>query len=339
LLSHLLATAIVTLAAALLLTPSAADAAVIVLKNGDRITGLVVRMQEKRLEIDPDYSSDNVTVDWEDVQSIVTERPMSIKLYGDVEAPENVGIRIRDRIILHSLEAGGPIRLEDVRGINLSEHDYYGHISAGGNQTTGNTQTQALNLSGSLTYRKDEHRFTLDAKYNRAQADNKDTANNGSFSIKYDYFISPRLYVGASNLTESDQFQDLSVRNTSAVTLGYDLIASPHRFLSIAAGPAAVYQDFTPTPATLTPSATWAIRYEERFRGDDVILWHKQHGFQDVGNGSAFRFNADQGIRVKIAGRWKLNLEYDFRYNSLPVAGKKTTDTNTIVGFSYDIKP
>jgi hypothetical protein len=75
------------------------------------------------------------------------------------------------------------------------------------------------------------------------------------------------------------------------------------------------------------------------FRGDDVVIFHKQQGFKDVGHGSATRFNADQGIRVKITGNWRVNFEYDFRYNSLPVPGRKTTDTNIIFGFSYDLKP
>lgn len=330
---------LVTLVLAFLLSPSVVDAAIVVLKNGDRITGLVVKMQDRKLEIDPDYSSVNIIIDWEDVQSITTDRPMSIKLYGEVEIPENVGVRVGDRIILHVLEEGGPIALENIRDINLAEHDYYGYVSAGGNQTSGNTQTQALNISASLAYRRNEHRFILDGKYNRAQADNKDTANNGAVNIRYDYFFGSRFYVGGFNLSESDQFQDLSVRNTSGLMLGYDFLDSTRQLLTVGVGPAAVYQDFTTTPSTLTPSGTWAIRYELRLRGNDVIFFHKQQGFQDATHGSALRWNADQGIRIKIASRWRVNLEYDLRYNSVPVTGKKTTDTNFIIGFSYDIKP
>ena len=226
-----------------------------------------------------------------------------------------------------------------MRSINLAEHDYYGYISGGGNQTSGNTQTQALNLSGSLTYRKEEHRFTWDGKYNRAEADHEDTANNGSVNFKYDYFLTRHLFTSAANLTETDQFQDLSLRNTISLGLGYDILDSKQQLLSVSPGPAAVYQDYTTTPATITPSATWALRSEFRFRDDDVILFHKQQGFKDLGHGSGTRVNADQGIKVKITGNWRVNLEYDIRYNSLPVADKRTTDTNIIFGFSYDIKP
>jgi putative salt-induced outer membrane protein YdiY len=327
------------MAALLALTVCAAEAAVVVLKNGDKITGLIVKMQDKKLEIDPEYSSTNIIIDWDDVQSINSERPMSIQYFGNVEIPENIGQRFRDRIILRTLEEGGPIHLEDVRSINLAEQDYYGYISAGGNQTSGNTETQALNLSGTLTYRKEEHRFILDGKYNRAQASNEDTANNGAATLTYDYFLTRSLFTTAINLAETDQFQDLSLRNTASLGLGYDILSDKQHLLSVAAGPGAVYQHFTTSPATVTPSATWALRAEFRFRDDDVILFHKSAGFKDLGHGSGTRVNADQGIRVKITTNWRINFEYDIRYNSLPVAGKMTTDTNLIFGFSYDIKP
>ncbi len=322
----------------LLFIPLSVQAAVVVLKNGDQITGRIVKMENKRLEIDPQYS-DIIKIKWEDVQSITSERPMSIKLYGESPLPEGIGERMRDRIIVHSLGEEGAIRLEDVRAINFAENDYRGYISLGGNQTAGNTQTQAMNISGTLTYRILEHRYILDGKYNRAQASGNDTANNGAFSIKYDYFLARRVYVGGLDLVESDQFQNLTVRNTAGLVLGYDLLDRENHNLTVGAGPAAVYQDFTAEPSTITPSSTWLLRYQLMLRGDDVILFHKQQGFKDIGHGSATRVNADQGIRVKITGNWRVNFEYDLRYNSLPVPGRKTTDSTIIFGFSYDFKP
>jgi uncharacterized protein DUF481 len=86
-------------------------------------------------------------------------------------------------------------------------------------------------------------------------------------------------------------------------------------------------------------SATWILRYEFMFRGDDIVFFHKSQGFKDLGRGSATRINADQGFQIKFTNHWNINLEYDLRYNSLPVTGRKTTDTNIIFGFSYDLKP
>jgi len=321
-----------------LVNPSAAEADVVVLKNGDRITGQIIKMEFKRLEIEPPYS-DIVKIKWEDVQSITSDRPMSVLLYGEADQPAIAGERRANRIFRHTLGEDGPIRLEDVRAINFAEQDYRGYITIGGNQSGGNTDTEAMNISGTLTYRKYEHRFILDGKYNRAQAGGTDTANNGAFSSRYDYFVAQRLFVGGFDLVESDQFQNLTVRNSSGLVLGYDVLDREHRLLSIAVGPASVYQDFTTEAPTITPSMTWIGRYQFMFRGDDVVLFHKHMGFKDVGHGSATRVNADQGIRVSIIGNWSVQFEYDLRYNSLPVIGRKTTDTNLIFGISYDIKP
>jgi putative salt-induced outer membrane protein YdiY len=318
--------------------PLPAQAAVVVLKNGDRITGRVIKMQDTRLEIDTP-SAGIIKIKWEEILSLTTERPMSVKLYGEADIPEDAGEQRLDRIIVNTLGGEGAIPLRDVRAINFAENDYRGYLSAGGNQTSGNTKTQALNISGNLTYRRHEHRYYLDGKYNRAEADGKDTANNSATNIQYDYFLARRFYVGGINLIETDQFQDLTLRNTGSIVLGYDIFDREHHNLTIAAGPSAVYQDFSTDPATITPSSTVMWRYKFMFRGDDVVFFHKFQSFKDLGHGAAARINADQGFKVKIMNDWWINLEYDFRYNSEPVAGKETVDTNIIFGFSYDFKP
>lgn len=318
--------------------PLPVQAAVVVLKNGDRITGRVIKMQDKRLEIDTPTAG-IIKIKWEEIVSLTTERPMSIKLYGEADIPEDAGEWRLDRITAHTVGGEGAIPLRDVRAINFAENDYRGYLSVGGNQTSGNTKTQALNISGNLTYRRLEHRYYLDGKYNRAEADGEDTANNAAINIQYDYFLARRVYVGGMNLSETDQFQDLSLRNTGSLVLGYDLLDREHHNLTIAAGPAAVYQDFSTDPSTITPSSTVMWRYKFMFRGDDVVFFHKFQSFKDLGHGAATRVNADQGFRVKVMDNWWINMEYDIRYNSEPVTDKKTVDTNIIFGLSYDLKP
>jgi hypothetical protein len=150
----------------LLTIPSPAHAAVVVLKNGDGITGRIVKMENKRLEIDIP-SAGIIKMKWEDVQSVTTERPMSVKLYSAVDLPGDTEDSKLNRLILTSLGEDGAIRLEDVRAINFAENDYRGYLSAGGNRSSGNSETQALNISGNLMYRIAGHRFLLDGKYNR----------------------------------------------------------------------------------------------------------------------------------------------------------------------------
>lgn len=121
----------------LLMSSTPSDVDVVVLKNGDRITGMIVKMEKNSLEIDPDYSG-VMSIDWDAVRSVRADRPMSIRLHGDADLPPgDIGKRAGDRIVLHSLDEGGPIRLEDVRNINMAEQDYRGYFNIGGNQIVG----------------------------------------------------------------------------------------------------------------------------------------------------------------------------------------------------------
>ncbi len=99
------------------------QAAVAIPKNGDRITGRIVKMEKRRLEIDPAFS-DIIKIKWDDVQNITSERPMSVNLYGELDLPENAEDQDSDRIILYTLGEDGAIRLEDLRAINFAENDH-----------------------------------------------------------------------------------------------------------------------------------------------------------------------------------------------------------------------
>src|SRR5262249_45853535 len=134
-------------------------------------------------------------------------------------------------------------------------------------------------------------------------------------------------------------FEDLQGCEGGSFGLGNDSLDTSQQLPILSAGRAAVHQLFMTSATTVTPSTSWQFRSPFRFGGDDLTECHRSQELDDLGPGSATRWNGDQGIRIKITDNWRVNLEYDVRYNSQPVADKKTTDTNIIVGFSYDIKP
>ena len=206
----------------------------------------------------------------------------------------------------------------------------------GGNYTSGNTETQALNLSGSYTHRQARHRLQVDGKYNRGWAKGELVAQNAAGSLRYDYYLNRQLYVLGNQLFEYDLFQNLAIRSTTMAGLGYDLFDHKSHLLTFGAGPAVVYQNFTTEPSTVSPSAMWLVRWYREFRGGDLRLFHHHQGFQDVGASRAFRLNADQGIRVKIFGDFSLNLEYDLRFNTEPAPGRKELDQAFIFGVAYE---
>ena len=92
------------------LTPVMADKTdVIILENGDRITGEVKGLVSGQLELKTDYMG-TVFVDWEDIQELVSENGQQIelsngdRLVGTLDKPKT-DMADRDLIIIHTDEA------------------------------------------------------------------------------------------------------------------------------------------------------------------------------------------------------------------------------------------
>jgi putative salt-induced outer membrane protein YdiY len=313
-----------------------ARADIIFLKNGDRVSGDILTMEETVLKVDTDYA-DVLTIDWEDVEGLTSDKPLWVSFHENAVIPDGIGVRDGDRLILFRLEPGGPIQLDQIKTINLFELSYRGNLGLGGSATSGNTSTETINASGTLTVNKGWHRIILDGRANRGKAHGEINAQNAALNTRWDYFLSKRAYIPFINFLEYDKFQNLSLRSTTIIGAGYDILDRRTHFLSIAAGPTVVYQNFTGEPSTVIPAFSWQTRWHLEFLGGDLKLWHDHIGTRDIGQDDAVRLNANQGLSIKIYKDLSIRFEYNLRYNSKPAEDRKTTDTTIIFGLGLDL--
>ncbi len=314
-----------------------AEGDVILLKNGDRVSGTIMRMENDAVEIDTPFAG-KIKVGWNDIQRLTSTRPLTLIFHGSTNIPEGIGTRDDDRLIVNELSADGPISFDDVKAIRLSDLYHRGNFSLGGNHTSGNSNTQALNVSAVYTLRHDRHRLQFDGRFNRGEANGELAALNAAGTLKYDYLLKRQFFLSGQQFWEHDRFQNLNARSTTTAALGYDFYDFASRSLSFGAGPSIVYEDFTTVPRTIAPAAMWFVRWYQEIRGGDIILFHRHQGFQDIGVAKATRINAEQGIRVKVYGDFALNLEYDIRNNSEQAPGRKTVDSTFIFGISFEFE-
>jgi len=320
-----------------LIDPSPVSAAdVILLKNGDRVSGEIITMEDTVLTVDTDYA-DVINIDWDDVNGLTSDKPLWVSFHDGAVIPEGVGVRAGDRLILFRLEPDGPIPLNKIKTINLFELSYRGNIGLGGSATSGNTSTETINASGTLTVNKGWHRIILDGRANRGKAQGEINAQNANLNTRWDYFLMERAYIPFINFLEYDKFQNLSLRSTSIIGLGYDILDRRANFLTFAAGPTAVYENFSTEPSTLTAGFSWQTRWDLEFLGGDLKLWHNHMATRDIGRDDAVRLSANQGVSVKIYKDLSIRFEYNIRYNSKPAEDRKTTDTTIIFGLSLDL--
>ena len=319
-----------------LASPAAADE--IFLKNGDRLTGTIVKMEENLLTIQTDYGGE-IKVDWKKVERLRATSSLKVLVPGESHDV------LRDFVYgtdgqREVTEAGAdsPTPLSDITAINLEPFRVAGTVSVGGNNTSGNSSTKAFNSAARLTLYAHRQRLLVEGKYNYGQANDQVTARNSLASVKHNYFVSKQIFIETFGMLEKDTLQALQLRSTIGSGLGYQFFETSTTSLSISAGLAHVNEHFTNSPSTQTPSGRWSVRWEHSLWPDRVKVFHRHEGFWDINAGNAFRFNADQGLRITVYKNLFFNVEYDLRLNTQPAPGRKKTDEAMIFGVGYEFR-
>lgn len=308
------------------------------LQNGDRLTGTIVKMEERVLTLQTDYGGE-LKLDWGKVERLSSASPLKLLVPGasrDVLRDFLYGAQ--DLQEARELGPDGPVALTDVTAINLEPLRVTGTITVGGNSTSGNSSAKAFNSAARLTIQAYRQRLLLEGKYNYGQAGDQVTARNSLASLKHNYFVSKQVFIETFGMLEKDTLQNLQLRSTIGSGLGYQFYETARTILALSVGLAHVNEHFTNSPNTQTPSARWSLRWEHGLWPDRVKIFHRHEAFYDINGGNAFRVNADQGVRITLYKNLFFNVEYDLRLNTQPAPGRKRTDEAVIFGVGYEFR-
>jgi putative salt-induced outer membrane protein YdiY len=328
---------IFALVAVLTVWAGTARADEVTLKNGDRLTGDIVRMGEGNLVFKTLYAGE-VKIDWKEVQSIRSKAPVKVQMLDGSVLQGILTSPSPDRIVVTSDQFGPTmaIPLTNIQALNpppMVRHS--GAFNLAGVVAKGNSDSTAINASALYTLRADRHRFGVEGKYNYGEQSGKVNVRNLLAQLTYDVFITKRAFFNTFASFEQDTFQDLNLRSTIGAGPGYQFIDTKQTQLSATVGVAYVNEDWRTREDTGSVAGHWGVNFTTALIPDRLIFFHRQEGFYDFKAPNAWRLRADQGVRVPVYKQFAVNLEYDLRYNSNPVPGRKKSDHLYIVGISY----
>ncbi|MDO8264365.1 MAG: DUF481 domain-containing protein [Gallionella sp.] len=319
----------------LALPPHSAVADEVRMKNGDRLTGEIVRMEKELLIFKSAYAEEKLGITWKEVDCIISERnlPTEFKdnefLIGRISCPESGKIQVESPLLGKSI----PTPLNQLLSVNPST--YSGIFNLGGSLNSGNTDTRALNVATRFQVRTRKHRFTVDGKYNYAKANGVATARNSSANLKYDFFARDKVYSYAQFLTEQDTFANLNLRNTEGLGMGYQFYDTRQLSLFAEAGISYFNEDVNVGVDKRNAAGRWALGLDWEAVSKRLKLFHRQEGYYS-GSGNSVVLRAEQGLRIPLLDNVSANFEVDYRFNRSPEAGKKKSDLNMILGLTYE---
>jgi len=324
----------------LLLMPGIGFADEISLKNGDRITGEVVRMEENKLLVKTAYAGE-ITIKWEDVQSVKTERPIKIMLKDEtlLEGTSDSGKKGKMKLDTAKLEKPAAFDLGDVKTINPVPKKPV-KITARANVSLsnerGNTDSDNYYVDGEFIARTEKNRYTVSGGYKKEKSNGVTTSQSAIGYGEYNHFLNRRWYLLGNALFEHDEFKDLTLRSTLGAGAGYQLFETPILNLSVSAGLAWVDENFDVAEDNNYPAGQWFINFDQYFFKEFVQLFHKQTGYVSLENSSDWFFKTRTGLRFPFYKGLTATLQFNYDWDNQPSTAAETEeDTKFLLLLGY----
>ena len=331
--------AAVALLTVFLVYPGFGSADEVILENGDRLTGTVVKMENDVLTLKPDYTQQPVEIKAAKIKQLRTDSDVTLKLAtGEILKGKIVSEKEGVLAVQATPErASTAVELKSVAVINPPPVTWEGSVTVGGSSQSGNTNTDAFSVAANATRRTEQDRIAFSYLYNYAEQDKRMTARNQYGTMDYDYFFTKSFYGYAALELLNDTFQDIELRTTAGPGVGYQIWEDPVKALALEAGASYVSETHKSGP----DDDYWAARLGLNFRYNVLsflVFTDRFLYFPSLESSGQYTLRNEAGVAAPLGSKWALHLSYILQYNSEPASGVKKTDNTWIAGLQYSFK-
>jgi hypothetical protein len=234
---------------------TAADAGEIIMHNGDRLTGEVVRQEEDRPSLETSYAG-VLEIDWSQVREVRLDQPTPVLLDGERVLEVAAVSRTGSQVTLRRPPPAPPVRVEAerVKTIALGPWELGQGYALGGRSNVavqsekGNSENDELDLDFELSYRRRDHLLESFGQLEYDANDGDRTAQNWILLNKYSHFFDGPWYASAWLRLKHDRFADLRFRYLAGPSLGYRFFEGEGLNLSAELGAIYLSEDFHDNP-------------------------------------------------------------------------------------------
>jgi len=309
----------------------------VILRNKDRISGKILKFDEKELTIQTQFAGD-VRIKRDGILSISTDEVVQLTLKnGERRAAKLTAKENAAELKLFRNAAEQTAYEEAQRRSRKPRFDemWAGSFDLGYSQARGNSDTSTV--SSSLQATRGTPRGTLKANFTSLYSSNGSsgqsvlTANAVRGGIKYDGNFTPKWYSFASQDFEFDQFQGLDLRLVPSGGLGIHGINRKESKWDFFAGASVNRESFDTGLERI--SAEILAGNELRHRISPIFtLQEKLVFYNNVSAAGNFRLNADISLGAALLRWMSWQVTTSNRYLSNPLPGRQTNDILVTTG-------
>ena len=338
----------------------------ITLKNGDRLSGTIVKSDGKTLVLHTEFAGD-VTLQFAAITQITSEKELHVTtadkktLVGPVTTSDgkvevatktsgNVEVPTSNVVLIRNDEEQAAYDKSLHPGLL---HGWNGGVNVGFSLARGNSETSNLALAVNAVHPTLNDKTTIylsSIDTNNELATPTTVANLITAGIRYDHNLQPRLFAYVAADFMSNALQDLDLRGVYGGGLGFHAIKSDNTVLDFLAGLNYTHETYSNgpliVPVTAPPTYTSygvtnkfaALTLGEELMhkaGKTTVLTEKLYFFPDLSDAGEYRATFDFGTVTKISKWLGWQNQFSDIYVSNPPVGTKKNDLILTTGLNF----
>jgi putative salt-induced outer membrane protein YdiY len=312
------------------------------LKNGDRLTGQIVRMTDGKL-IFLSQVLGEVTVNLTDIQTFSSNEPVEVHLKDGTVLRQPVAAAEPNEFALKTAAPLQPQKfpLVAVASINpppAPKPKWTGSISGSVGLTTGNTEASSVTGSVSLSRRSEQDRITAGADVAKVSQTDRDTGESDTTESwwrirgQYDYFFTKKFFGFGNGRYEKDDIARLERRVVVGGGGGYQWIENDITTFSTNLGLASVFEKYKFQGDTNNQLSLQAGYVFSRQLWKNTKFLHDLTYFPSFDDFSDYFLTSTAELRTNLTKTMFANFKVIFNYDATPALDRGKSDTKYLLG-------
>ncbi|MEQ8691484.1 MAG: DUF481 domain-containing protein [Pseudomonadales bacterium] len=310
---------------------TAAMADVVVMKNGDRLTGTLDSIAGGKLVLTTAYAG-NVAIKVDEVDSIVTEEPFQVKvgrskangLFRTIGEQTMVG---ETPVELSAISRAG----QESSGFGRLGTEWNSRADLSMVISNGNSDTESLNTLIESTLKRDTVQHAVSLLISQEEAEEETVKEQFDFDYGYKRFLSEKWYAAGNGEYFKDELKDIDARITLGAGMGYQVWDNSFGAFSVEAGISAVREDVDGDTDD-NPAFRWALSYNRFLMAKQLEFFHKHALLVIPDSDSGEVISSSTGLRYALNDRIDTSARIDVNHETEPSPDSSKTDVTYTLG-------
>ncbi len=311
----------------------------LILKNGDRITGNIVKIWDKEIYIEPDYA-DEFAVDVGAVEYFLSDdefeidlgdgKDVDVRFDGVDEAGKQVVLIGDERMTVPLVQIKELDEVEDYR-------DWSAHVDLNTTVNRGNTDSLNSKITGDYSLKLGDHRHLFEMFFAREEQNSISIKEQDLYRYSYNWAFSRRWGVGGLASYERDPIRELDRRLTLGPAATLKVWDSAKKTFNIQF-PLGYQNESIGGTEQNNILAGWIMRIRYKFGHPDLELYHNNSFAQNIAGRTNTAIKTITGARFEITDLLYVNFEIDFDWESDPAATAVSEDLSMLIGLGFEFE-